>query len=159
MFRQPTIRARRYTFRDAPIPMSGSEVSPMPDGNPTSTTLGGTAGPGMMSELVAAFPVGNNEYAYWPVTKPDKLVILRRDFGNNPDGEVVGQYPRTDDSHYWFDVSPTFWRLWRTQRQRIDLGEVRPGIVKGRAVSKIASDRAMKLRAMNEANQAHWARR
>jgi hypothetical protein len=202
MFKQPTIRARRnpngkpkrYTFLDAPMPLSGAKrpwppndndeasaqswvgthktgyrvndddpslpatASGKPDGKPSSTTLGGTAGPGMYQELVAAFPIEGDRWAYWPNASLEGYRIMRQELGTGFPPVQVGMFPNQPNSYYWFDQNTTIFRLWRTYRQPIDMDN-RPGIAAGLAASKAVGDSARRIQQINQMNKKAWNNR
>jgi hypothetical protein len=121
---------RGYQFRDeespeARHPLLAKDANPaaMPDGDPSSTTLGAALPPMMKQTLVVAFPI-ESRFTYWPQTTPGGTEVWRRDMQSNTEPERVGgPFTPGRDGYHWFDQTTTDWRLWKAARAPVQLSD------------------------------------
>jgi hypothetical protein len=164
--RQTDLAPSRPPFPNPALGNSGrapqGPPSPVPGaaGSPSSTTTGGLAPTGMMYDLVAAFELVGNTFAYWPKTTPDAYRIFKSKIDVlDEEPKEVGAYPLVRDSYYATDQDTRFFRVWRVSMNTNDLGTTTsPGVKNGLAGAKAVNDRAMTIRAMNAANAAKWSK-
>jgi hypothetical protein len=105
-------------FQDASIPIG--VPSPRPDGTPSSTTMGAALGSGMQGVLVGRFRTDGARYVYWMERAGSAVNVMARDMHNNAAPIVAKSFPNPTDGYYWSDTTATHFRLWRTDKARMD---------------------------------------
>jgi hypothetical protein len=127
-----------------------ASASAMPDGSPSSTTLGVTDGPSLSGDPLGEFPL-EGRFVYWPETTGAGVMIWRRDLQSNSIPEVVAGPYSVGDGYLSFDTTATHFRTFRTPRARVT-GDRSPGTIAAALVAR----RVGKLRSINDANRRFW---
>ena len=92
---------------------------------------------------------------YWPELTPNGLNVYRRDMEHpSVPPQHQGAYPISNDQYYHTDQTGTYWRLWRVDRQPVNLSS--PGIDRGRKAAATVGDSVKRIASINDINKKYW---